>query len=43
MSRQELVALWQFAEYLEITEKGSTLYYQIKALLIDTLKGGSND
>ena len=40
MTRQEIVALWQYAEYLELTEKGSELYNSVKALLIEELKGG---
>lgn len=40
MSRQELIALWEYAEYLEHTEKGSKLYHQIKEVLIGELKGG---
>lgn len=40
MTRQEIVALWQYAEYLELTEKGSELYNNVKALLIEELKGG---
>jgi hypothetical protein len=40
MTRDVLVALWQFAEYLELTEKGSKLYNEVKALLIEELKGG---
>ena len=40
MTRQEIVALWQYAEYLELTEKGSELYNNAKALLIEELKGG---
>ena len=40
MSRQELIALWEYAEYLELTEKGSKLYNDVKALLIEELKGG---
>ena len=41
MNRQEITALWQYAEYLELTEKGSKLYHEIKALLIEILKGGA--
>ena len=40
MTRQELIALWQYAEYLELTEKGSKLYDQVKALLLEEMKKG---
>ena len=40
MTKQEIVALWQYAEYLELTEKGSEIYNDVKALLIEELKGG---
>lgn len=35
MTRQELVALWEYAETLP---KGSKLYEQIKEILIEELK-----
>jgi len=38
MTRQEIVALWEYAEYLELTEKGSKLYNQVKELLIEQIK-----
>ena len=38
MSRQELIALWEYALYLEQTEKGSELYNQVKAELIEQIK-----
>lgn len=38
MTRQELIALWEYALYLEQTEKGSELYNQIKAALIEQIK-----
>ena len=41
LTHQELVALWQYAEYLELTEKGSELYHQVKERLIEELKGGA--
>lgn len=41
MTKQELTALWEFAEYQELTEKGSNLYHQIKEVLIEELKGGA--
>lgn len=41
MTRQELIALWQYAEYLELTEKGSKLYNQVKAVLIEEMKKGA--
>jgi hypothetical protein len=37
MTRQEIIALWEFAEQLP---KGSRLYNEVKALLIEELKGG---
>ena len=40
MTKQEYIALWQYAEYLELTEKGSPLYNQVKALLIEYIKKG---
>lgn len=38
MSKQELTALWEYAEYLELTEKGSELYNKVKETLIEELK-----
>lgn len=42
LSRQEWVAIWEYAEYLELTEKGSKLYNQVKEALIEALKAGTN-
>ena len=41
MTKQELKALWEYAEYLELTEKGSKLYNQVKEALIEALKAGT--
>ena len=38
MTRQEFVSLWEYAEHLELTEKGSKLYEDAKALLIKEIK-----
>lgn len=38
MTKQELKALWEYAEYLELTEKGSKLYEQAKEVLIEEMK-----
>lgn len=38
MTKQELKALWEYAEHLERTEKDSKLYNQVKAVLIEELK-----
>ena len=38
MNKQELKALWEYAEYLELTEKGSRLYNQVKAELLEQIK-----
>ena len=35
LSRQEWVAIWEYAEYLEKTEKGSKLYNAVKQLLVN--------
>ena len=40
MTKQELKALWEYAEYLEITKDKSKLYTQIKEILIEELKRG---
>ena len=37
MSRQELVALWEYAETLP---KGSELYEQVKQILVEELSRG---
>ncbi len=38
ITNQEFVAIWEFAEYLETTEKGSELYNDIKELLLEKMK-----
>ena len=38
MTRQELIALWEYAEFLERTEKGSRLYNQVKTELLEQIK-----
>ena len=38
MNKLELKALWEYAEYLELTEKGSRLYNQVKAELLKQIK-----
>ena len=40
MTRQEFIAIWEYAEHLERTEKGSKLYNDIKALVLETVKAG---
>lgn len=40
MTRQELIALWEFAEYLELIEKGSKSYQDIKKVLLEEITGG---
>lgn len=40
MDKQELKALWEYAIYLELTEKGSKLYNQVKEALIKAVKAG---
>lgn len=39
MTRQELIAVWEYAEHLEKTEKGSKLYNDVKALLLEEIMG----
>lgn len=41
MTRQELIAVWEYAEHLERTEKGSALYNQMKAFLLEIYRGGA--
>ena len=41
MTRQEFVSLWEYAEHLELTEKGSKLYENVKALLIKEIKNNA--
>jgi hypothetical protein len=38
MDKQELKALWEYAEFLERTEKGSRLYNQVKEVLLEAVK-----
>jgi hypothetical protein len=38
MTKQDFNALWEYAEHLEKTEKGSKLYEQAKALLLEAVK-----
>ena len=38
MTKQELAALCEYAEHLEKTEKGSNLYNQVKATLLELYK-----
>lgn len=38
MTRQEFIAIWEYAEHLERTEKGSKLYNAVKAMLLEIIK-----